>query len=285
MKSITLIHEPIVEVVGKMSLDFEGIARMGDWLATYRSECMPPNWAELRANGSPREAALSLFPHTEVQDGTISHNEALVELAGRGCYLSYGEKAGRKSNHAYVENLLGKPGRVPHGSVIYQAKLSFFFAGISRRMTHELIRHYVGADREEEGSPSQQSTRYVEHPGHFIVHPRHASASAQSLEHFRDSMQLSYDNYLYYINTERDDWCQRHSDEPKGMDYKRILEAGAMYLPGAAATSMIWGTNPMALAKLFRERLDYAADMEIQRFAALLKERALAVCPNLFQQG
>ncbi len=68
------------------------------------------------------------------------------------------------------------------------------------------------------------------------------------------------------------------------MDRKRIYESAAQRLPGAAATSFTWTTNPIALSKLFRERCDYAADLEIQRFANKLRVIAVERWPHLFPQ-
>ncbi len=76
-----------------------------------------------------------------------------------------------------------------------------------------------------------------------------------------------------------------NGSEPKGMDRKRIYECAAQRLPGAASTSFIWTTNPVALAKLFKERCDFAADLEIQRFAQKLRQLCYQNWPNLFPES
>ncbi len=68
-------------------------------------------------------------------------------------------------------------------------------------------------------------------------------------------------------------------------DRKRIYEASAQLLPGAACTSFTWTTNPMALSKLFTERCDFAADLEIQRFAVKLRALCYERWPNLFRES
>lgn len=159
--------------------------------------------------------------------------------------------------------------------------LNGFPATIGRRVSHELIRHYVGADRDEEGSPSQESTRYTHHSGHFSLHPRMAGDPRQT-EQFLVNMNEAYAKYVGYIDREVDEFKRSTGLEPKGMDRKRIYEAAAQLLPGAACTSFTWTTNPMALAKLFTERCDYAADLEIQRFACKLRNLSYGRWPNLF---
>jgi thymidylate synthase ThyX len=66
------------------------------------------------------------------------------------CYLSFGEDsglegghrtiAGRTSNEAYLGNIL----QVKHGSVLEHAVFSFLIEGVSRSLTHELVRHRAG---------------------------------------------------------------------------------------------------------------------------------------------
>jgi thymidylate synthase (FAD) len=227
---------------------------------------------------------MSLFPHEgfrpDVREKLLTDNELLVELAGRECYHSYGLKAGRKSNAEYIAHT--QSGSIPHASIMYHAKMTFFLAGISRRVSHELIRHYVGADRSEEGSPSQESTRYTFHPGHFAVPPYVLDGGENSLLGFTNAVERTYRLYLDFVAQEEADYEDARGAKPTGIDRKRIYEAAAGLLPMQACTSMVWTTNPMALAKLFRERCDASADREFQRFATKWRGIAQARWPNLF---
>mgnify|MGYP001561630091 CR=1 FL=1 len=155
-----------------------------------------------------------------------------------------------------------------HASILYHAKMSFFIAGVSRRVSHELIRNYVGADRTEEGAPSQESTRYVENAGFYITPPRYllpGNERAKAL--FEAQCQDNFHEYRAIIAGQIEAYEQAHGAKPKGIDYKRILEAGSGTLIHSVETSFIWTTNPAALAKLFKERDNEAADLEFQRFA------------------
>ncbi len=51
----------------------------------------------------------------------------------------------------------------------------------------------------------------------------------------------------------------------------------------AAATSFVWTANPVALAKMFRERTAPAADLEFQRLALQWQRLCQTQWPNLFQ--
>ena len=71
--------------------------------------------------------------------GTSSDGERLAEFAGRLCYMSQGNPAGRTTAE-YLDNIL-KQG---HGSVFEHANYSLLLEGISRSCTHELVRHRAG---------------------------------------------------------------------------------------------------------------------------------------------
>jgi thymidylate synthase (FAD) len=88
--------------------------------------------------------------------------QRIPELAGRVCYMSFGEKQGRKDNKSYLGHIL----EVGHGSVLEHTVFSLMFTGVSRSLTHELIRHRAGFGY------SQLSQRYVdETDANFVLPP------------------------------------------------------------------------------------------------------------------
>lgn len=275
-----LTEESVVAVVAEMNLSGRGIRQMAEWVRARRPECMPDEY-----DPENPESWQWLFPYDIVDDTTgqqaHSGNELLVELAGRKCYDSFGLKAGKKTNGEYIANT--QAGDVPHGSIMYHAKMSFFIGGISRRVSHELIRHYVGADRTEEGSPSQESTRYVEHSGCYIAHPA-ILENKPELEHFEGTIRSNYVEYLAYIARRSTEFTAQHGNPPTGMDRKRIFESASPYLSHACETSFIWTSNPIALAKMFKERDNEAADLENLRLARKWKKICKEHWPNLFPQ-
>lgn len=93
----------------------------------------------------------------------VSDPAIITEVMGRNCYMSYGDKAGSKTNQVYINNLLGrvhgtefKPGPA-HGSVVEHVNWNFIVAGADRGFTHEQVRHRVGTGY------SQLSTRYCDY--------------------------------------------------------------------------------------------------------------------------
>lgn len=276
-KSVTILRgDPTVAVLAEMEINTLGMRKMADWVEVHRPECLPDD----------TDSIWSLFPHDQHREdgGQLTDNEMLVELAGRKCYDSFGLKAGRKSNREYIEHTQSMD--PPHASIMYHAKMTFFFAGVSRRVSHELIRNYVGADRDEEGSPSQESTRFTHHYGFFIMPPRYLHETtpvvARLQEHFEKSMQSAYDDYLHAVDIECEYYVKLHNKSPTGTDKKRIYEAASSFLPHQAETSFIWTTNPIAIRKFMKERDTDAADLEMRRFARTWRKVCEEHWPNFF---
>lgn len=132
--------------------------------------------------------------------------ERLVEIAGRCCYMSFGKKAGSKTNKKYIQNLLGrnedgtfKPGPA-HGSVVEHPNWTFLVVGAGRGFSHEQVRHRVG------WAYSQLSTRYCDFereeeeeegtwdPGFCI--PTLANLSKKTAKSMSESLKKSQQSYV-----------------------------------------------------------------------------------------
>src|SRR5204863_1583921 len=93
--------------------------------------------------------------------GESTDGERLAEFAGRLCYMSQANPAKRQTRE-YLENIK-KQG---HGSVLEHANYSLLLEGVSRSLTHELVRHRAGF------AYSPLSQRYVdESQANFVVPP------------------------------------------------------------------------------------------------------------------
>src|SRR2546430_9136565 len=96
-------------------------------------------------------------PWTTDADG----GEALAEFAGRACYQSWKKpNPATATNAGYLKHIL----EVGHLSVLEHGTVSFYLTGISRSLTHELIRH-------RHFSYSQLSQRYVPEKNAAMVEP------------------------------------------------------------------------------------------------------------------
>ena len=85
--------------------------------------------------------------------------ERLIEEAGRTAYLSFAKK-GECSEKRFIRMLL----KNRHYSVLEHASATFRITGVSRAMTHQLVRHRLC-------SFTQQSQRYVNEKDFSFVEP------------------------------------------------------------------------------------------------------------------
>src|SRR5437667_9311787 len=75
------------------------------------------------------------------REGPSSEDSArLIEFAGRVCYMSFGERQSPKNSAEYVRHLIAQE----HESVLEHASFSILADGISRALTHQIVRHRVG---------------------------------------------------------------------------------------------------------------------------------------------
>ena len=87
--------------------------------------------------------------------------QALAEFAGRACYQSWTKpNPATATNAGYLAHIL----EVGHLSVLEHGSVTFYFTGVSRSFTHELIRH-------RHFSYSQLSQRYVPERHAAMVEP------------------------------------------------------------------------------------------------------------------
>ena len=100
--------------------------------------------------------------------------QALAEFAGRACYQSWSKPIpATATNAGYLDHIL----QVGHLSVLEHSTATFYITGISRSVTHELIRH-------RHFSFSQLSQRYLPATGPEVVEPdvdRGGSGAARDL--------------------------------------------------------------------------------------------------------
>ena len=98
----------------------------------------------------------------DVPWGTVADGgQALAEFAGRACYQSWSKPNPRTATNAgYLRHIL----EVGHLSVLEHGSVSFYLTGVSRSLTHELIRH-------RHFSYSQLSQRYVPERNAAMVEP------------------------------------------------------------------------------------------------------------------
>jgi thymidylate synthase (FAD) len=185
-----------------------------------------------------------------------SDGEKLIEFAGRQCYESWDNKAGR-TNCAYIQNVL----QLAHTSVIEHAQATLRFAAVSRSWSHEAVRH-------RHLSVSQLSQRYV--PGHdvnFVVPP--ALRGTQMQERFQEACIAAMDTYSGLVaRLEGRYGADVEGIADRTLRLKLAREAARSVLPNATETRLVLSGNLTAWRWFCIRRASQEADAEMAEWLA-----------------
>lgn len=206
--------------------------------------------------------AVDKTPYFDQMDATAA--DTLAEFAGRACYQSWQRpNPATATNKGYLANILSQG----HFSVLEHASATFYVQGVSRALTHELIRH-------RHLSYSQLSQRFVnEDREDDLVLPPAAEDDpvAQQLH-----KELHRNAHAYY------GLLVEHYTA-KGLPRKQAREAARAVLPNQQETKLVVSGNMRAWRDVIAKRNDPAADAEIQEFARQVLGHLKTIAPNSFQ--
>lgn len=205
--------------------------------------------------------------------------EVVSEFAGRLCYLSFGEEsgldgghraiAGRTSNESYLANIL----QVKHGSVLEHAVWTLLLEGVSRSLTHELVRHRAGFGF------SQLSQRYVDESGTAFVVPPEIDEGSEAYRVWAASCEAALESYRQLLGQ-----VTREVGEegPATMRKKRARQAARSVLPNCAETKVVMTGNARAWRHFVEMRGSGGADVEIRRLAVAVLGVLREEAPHIF---
>jgi thymidylate synthase (FAD) len=206
------------------------------------------------------------LPVAWLGDGT--DGEHLAEFAGRLCYMSQANPAKRPTRE-YLDNIK-KQG---HGSVLEHSNYSLLLEGVSRSLTHELVRHRAGF------AYSQLSQRYVdESKAAFVVPP--AIIGEEKLEQvWREQIEGAQKTYVALVEQlmERYGWVSDRVHRRK-----MAREAARAVLPNATETKIVVTGNVRAWRTMLELRSSEGAEMEIRRLAVLVLRLMQTEAPGFF---
>ncbi|MDE3153328.1 MAG: FAD-dependent thymidylate synthase [Gemmatimonadota bacterium] len=200
--------------------------------------------------------------------GESTDGERLAEFAGRLCYMSQHNPA-KRATREYLENIK-KQG---HGSVLEHANYSVLLEGVSRSLTHELVRHRAGF------AYSQLSQRYVdESHAAFVVPP--AIVGDEALEGaWRAQVESAQQAYVALVDRlmERYGWVA-----DKVHRRKMAREAARGVLPNSTETKIVVTGNARAWRTMLELRSSEGAELEIRRAALAILRTLQAAAPGFF---
>ncbi|HJX24105.1 MAG TPA: FAD-dependent thymidylate synthase [Candidatus Bathyarchaeia archaeon] len=148
-----------------------------------------------------------------------------------------------------------------HVSIIEHATFTFSVEGVSRALTHQLVRHRLA-------SFTQQSQRYVPYDSnaHYVV-PISVEASKEASREFGEAMEKISGTYRRLI------------------DLGIPLEDARYVLPNAAKTNVLLTMNARELKHFFKVRCCERAQWEIRELATEMLRQVKEVAPTIFKDA
>ncbi|MBN2809832.1 MAG: FAD-dependent thymidylate synthase [Deltaproteobacteria bacterium] len=188
--------------------------------------------------------------------------ERLVATAARLCYSAVdfhtlSRQTGTTDNRQMIDKVLA----LGHHGVLEHAVFSFAAEGVSRALTHQLVRHRLA-------SFAQQSQRYVDFDNGFAYEMPPAIAG-------NHDMAARFDEAMRHL-------AELYVDlRAAGI----AAEDARFVLPNAAHSRLLITMNARELRHFFRLRCCRRAQWEIRALAKLMLQEVLQVAPALFQKA
>jgi thymidylate synthase (FAD) len=199
----------------------------------------------------------------------VDGGEALCEFAGRACYQSWKKpNPATATNAGYLHHIL----EMNHLSVLEHGTVTFYITGVSRSLTHELIRH-------RHFSYSQLSQRYVPERDAAMVEPEVIANDPELHELFTRAGEQALDAYTGLLEA----LSKKFADvESPTLRRKQARQAARAVLPNATETRIVVTGNYRAWRHFIAMRASEGADVEIRELAVTCLRELKRVAPNVF---
>lgn len=202
-------------------------------------------------------------------DTDSSGGEALAEFAGRACYQSWDKpNPATATNATYLRHIL----EVGHLSVLEHGTVTFYLTGLSRSLTHELIRH-------RHFSYSQLSQRYVPERDALMVEPEVIAEDPQLHAKFVEATAAAVTAYTELLEGLEKKFA---GTENATLRRKQARQAARAILPNATETRIVVTGNYRAWRHFVAMRASEHADVEIRGLAVACLRELDRIAPNVF---
>lgn len=206
----------------------------------------------------------------------LSSGAQLCKIAGQTCYASFSPKRTQnREAERYFKNIMESG----HGSVLEHANYSFLLYGLSRSLTHELIRHRAGFGF------SQLSQRYVSGRVLRFVERPEFQDGGKFHQMFLARIDRAYGEYHQLADAllaEQEQGVAILSAEAKTDLRKKVNQAARGLLPNETETIMVITGNVRAWRHVIEMRASDHSELEIRALAVRLFLCLQQVEPILF---
>ena len=199
----------------------------------------------------------------------VDGGQALAEFAGRACYQSWNKpNPATATNAGYLRHIL----EVGHLSVLEHGSVTFYLTGISRSLTHELIRH-------RHFSYSQLSQRYVPERDAAMVEPAVIAEDPELHAQFVEASEQALASYTRLLEGLEKKFADVDNVTSRR---KQARQAARAVLPNATETRIVVTGNYRAWRHFIAMRASEHADVEIRELAVACLRELQRVAGNVF---
>lgn len=197
-----------------------------------------------------------------LDDPTVLPDGAQVcKAAGQLCYASFAPK---RTMNADAERYFANIREHGHGSVLEHANFTFLFYGISRSVTHELVRHRagVGVSQVSQRYVSGRVLRFVERPEYRDDPELHGS-----FEQRIDAAAADYNRIAERLLEMQKSGSGILSAEARTDLRKKVQQAARSVLPNETEAPLVITANARAWRHILEMRANPHAETEIRALA------------------
>ncbi|MCX6378590.1 MAG: FAD-dependent thymidylate synthase [Armatimonadetes bacterium] len=217
------------------------------------------------------------FPQYLNDTTPLPSGTQLCKVAGQLCYASFTPKRTKNENaQRYFQNIKDSG----HGSVLEHANYSLLFYGISRSVTHELVRHRAGM------AYSQLSQRYVSGTVlRFVERPEYQDdLELHTLFERRiDTAAHDYETIAEGLVARQKLGSTILSGEVRTDLRKKVQQTARSVLPNETEAPIVVTGNARALRHFIEMRANPHAETEIRALAFRTYLCLVAIEPILFE--
>lgn len=211
--------------------------------------------------------------------------EKLVAAAAKLCYSPSGiSDIENNLENGSIDSFLKMLIDLGHESPIEHVNFTFGVEGISRTLSHQLVRHRIG-------SYSQQSQRYVKLEQFQYIIPPSIEENEVAKKLFIKAME---DDQKYYNQLTELLYEERYNKyigegykekQAKSKAEKEAIEDARYVFPNACETKMVFTMNARSLLNFLRLRCCNRAQWEIRQLAMEMLKELKSVYPILFKNA
>lgn len=211
--------------------------------------------------------------------------EKTIAKSAKLCYSRVGvDEIEKNLDDESTENFLNMLMGFSHMSPLEHASFTFAVEGVSRTLTHQLVRHRIA-------SYSQQSQRYVRLDSFEYIIPPQIENNKIAKEIFIKAMeedQKAYEELVDILVTEK---AQRYIEAgmEEGKARKKVekecIEDARYVFPNACETKIVFTMNVRTLLHFFNMRCCNRAQWEIRQMATEMLKEVRKLAPILFKNA